>query len=85
MCEALGYEVVALQRVRFLHIELGHLKPGKWRNLTDGEVEALLANMGGSRPAPQPQKAKPAKPKPKAIPFGQPGGVGGPPLKRGRR
>ena len=42
MCEALGYQVVALQRIRIMHIELGTLKPGKWRNLREGEVRALL-------------------------------------------
>jgi 23S rRNA pseudouridine2604 synthase len=87
MCEALGYEVVALQRVRFLHIELGHLKPGRWRNLTDAEVAGLHATMSAkpapAKQAPQPQKPK-QKPRPAAIPFGQPGGVGGPPLGRGR-
>jgi 16S rRNA U516 pseudouridylate synthase RsuA-like enzyme len=85
MCEALGYQVVGLQRVRFLHIELGHLKPGRWRNLTDAEVDGLRAVMKAKRPAaPAPQKPKP-KPKPAAIPFGQPGGVGGPPLRGGAR
>ena len=42
MCEALGYQVVALKRVRIMHIELGTLKVGKWRNLSDGEVKRLL-------------------------------------------
>jgi hypothetical protein len=87
MCEALGYQVVGLQRVRFLHIELGHLKPGRWRNLTDAEVAGLRAVMKGparkpAAPAPQPPKPKA---KPAGIPFGQPGGVGGPPLRGGRR
>ena len=34
MCEALGYTVVALQRVRIMHIRLGQLPLGRWRNLT---------------------------------------------------
>ncbi|HUQ01814.1 MAG TPA: pseudouridine synthase [Kofleriaceae bacterium] len=89
MCEVLGYNVEMLQRVRVMHIELGHLKVGRWRNLSEAEV-AGLKPKGDARPAappprpnpqaPQhPQKAKP-KPKPAAIPFGQPGGVGGRPI-----
>jgi 23S rRNA pseudouridine2604 synthase len=50
MCEALGYEVVALQRTRIMHIELGHLKPGRWRNLTEAEVAALVPAPPSVRP-----------------------------------
>ena len=42
MCEALGYQVLALQRIRIMHIELGALKVGRWRNLREGEIRALL-------------------------------------------
>ena len=56
MCEALGYQVVALQRTRIMHIELGHLKPGRWRNLTEAEVAGLLAY----RPAAAPPAARPS-------------------------
>jgi 23S rRNA pseudouridine2604 synthase len=42
MCEALGYQVMALQRIRIMHIELGNLKVGRWRNLHEGEIRALL-------------------------------------------
>jgi 23S rRNA pseudouridine2604 synthase len=42
MCEALGYEVVALQRIRIMHIELGGMKVGKWRNLREAELKGLL-------------------------------------------
>ena len=182
MCEALGYQVLGLQRVRIMHIELGHLKPGRWRNLTDAEVAGLMpkerlarAGSGGPstpalrayaqgergredaprgqerergssevvarneadrgregaftrerqgehsyavrpsdpvrpersderseersrragpngqpradprRPQPPQQAKKPQGPKPKPIPFGQPGAPGGPPLGRGGR
>ena len=34
MCEALGYRVTHLTRERVMNIQLGHLKPGHWRNLT---------------------------------------------------
>ena len=105
MCEVLGYEVTALQRVRIMHIELGHLKLGRWRNLTDAEVAGLAPRTpraGGAVAAPAPRVAAPrpaapsapsapsrpaakAKPRPAPIPFGQPGGVGGPPIDRGGR
>jgi 23S rRNA pseudouridine2604 synthase len=41
MCEALGYEVVALKRVRFMNILLGNQAVGRWRNLTPQELEGL--------------------------------------------
>ena len=41
MCEALGYRVRALTRVRIMNIRLGHLKTGTWRNLTPKELEEL--------------------------------------------
>jgi 23S rRNA pseudouridine2604 synthase len=41
MCEALGYEVVALKRVRIMQVLLGNLQLGRWRNLTPAEVAGL--------------------------------------------
>lgn len=43
MCSALGYRVQSLQRVRIMHIQLGALAPGRWRDLTDAEIRPLLA------------------------------------------
>jgi 23S rRNA pseudouridine2604 synthase len=43
MCEAFDYRVRKLQRVRIMHIKLGDLPYGKWRELTDAEREQLLA------------------------------------------
>jgi len=43
MCAALGYEVVALKRVRIMHVLLGNLALGRWRNLTPQEVAGLRA------------------------------------------
>jgi 23S rRNA pseudouridine2604 synthase len=43
MCAALGYEVVALKRVRIMHVLLGNLARGRWRNLTPQEVAGLRA------------------------------------------
>lgn len=45
MCEHLGYHVRALTRVRIMHIHIGHLKPGRWRNLTKGELKQLFASI----------------------------------------
>lgn len=45
MCEALGYEVVRLERIRIMNVTLGNLTPGSWRYLTIKEmkqVEELL-------------------------------------------
>ena len=41
MCEALGYRVTRLRRVRIMHIRLGNLRPGQWRELTEAEMEGL--------------------------------------------
>ena len=41
MCEALGYKVTRLQRVRIMNIELGNLKTGAYRKLTKQELEEL--------------------------------------------
>lgn len=41
MCSKLGYTVYDLQRVRVMHIHLGNLKIGKWRNLSEAEIEQL--------------------------------------------
>lgn len=42
MCEAFGYEVEALKRIRIMNIHLGHLPVGRWRNLTPQELTGLL-------------------------------------------
>ena len=41
MCEALGYRVMSLTRVRIMNITLGSLKPGHWRDLTEQELAEL--------------------------------------------
>lgn len=41
MCEYLGYKVTRLERVRVMNIELGTLKPGEYRKVTDEELETL--------------------------------------------
>jgi len=42
MCAHLGYEVSALKRIRIMNINLGHLKPGKYRSFTSKELKEIL-------------------------------------------
>jgi 23S rRNA pseudouridine2605 synthase len=46
LLEAVGVSLRRLKRIRFGPLELGHMKPGEWRDLTSAEVAAL------TRPAP---------------------------------
>lgn len=46
MAAHFGYRVKRLVRVRIGPVKLGHLKPGRWRNLSDAELEALLPGQG---------------------------------------
>ena len=46
MCEACGYRVKALKRIRIMNILLGNLKPGKWREVTGEELEQLQRDTG---------------------------------------
>jgi len=43
MCSALGYHVTRLMRVRIMNITLDGIKLGKWRYLTNDEVNQLKA------------------------------------------
>lgn len=45
MCEKIGHPVVRLKRVAYGALELGNLKPGEWRYLTDREVKQLTGKM----------------------------------------
>ena len=42
MCEAVGHPVKRLERVAFGPLQLGDLPRGRWRKLSDAEVEALM-------------------------------------------
>lgn len=42
MAAHFGYRVKTLVRVRIGSVTLGHLKPGRWRNLTDAELRSLI-------------------------------------------
>lgn len=63
MCEYLGYNVVKLERIRVMHIKLGNLKVGQWRNLTQMEVDALRKKIATSVKT---EEASRSKNKPKA-------------------
>ena len=46
MCEYFDYKVMTLKRVRIMNIELTSLKVGKWRDLTDLELQDLKKAVG---------------------------------------
>ena len=48
MCEALGYQVKELIRIRVMNIELGNLKEGEYRKMTDEELECLYEQIQDS-------------------------------------
>lgn len=52
MCEALGYEVKDLLRVRVMNITLDGLKDGQYRKLTDAELNELYELIKDSSAAP---------------------------------
>ncbi|MFS0556245.1 23S rRNA pseudouridine(2604) synthase RluF [Brevibacillus sp. 179-C9.3 HS] len=45
MCQAFGYQVRKLERIRIMNISLGHLKLGQWRNLTAKELTDLNKSL----------------------------------------
>ena len=46
MCEACGYRVKNLKRVRVMHVTLGELKPGEFYELSEEEVRRLYRDCG---------------------------------------
>lgn len=48
MCEYFGYRVEKLVRVRIMNIELGDLKSGTWRKVTEEEYGRLLKQLAHS-------------------------------------
>lgn len=46
MCKTQGYEINSLKRTRVMNIELGNLKPGEYRELTEAEKTALYRLCG---------------------------------------
>lgn len=48
MCEYLDYEVKKLKRSRIMSVELGNLKSGQWRDLTQAEMDEINQAVAGS-------------------------------------
>jgi 23S rRNA pseudouridine2604 synthase len=46
MCDALGYRVKELRRIRILNINIGLLKPNEYRKLGGTELKTFLKNLG---------------------------------------
>lgn len=71
MCYKLGYEVVTLTRVRIMHVRLGNLPVGKWRQFTPQEVaemNRLLSNSSKTEEASAMPARKKVAPKPAPSP-----------------
>lgn len=45
MCDYLGYDVVALQRIRIMNLVIGELPLGEWRDLTETELQELKSSV----------------------------------------
>jgi len=51
MTEVFGFTVESLQRIRIMHIKLGELPLGRWRQLTPPEIEPLLPKERPQQPS----------------------------------
>ena len=58
MCRALDYHVMNLKRVRIMNIQLGTLKRGEYRELTEKELSDLMKLVEGSTNLPAREAAK---------------------------
>lgn len=84
MFYALGYEVVKLTRTRIGPVKIQGMPPGSWRELTQREIESLLASRSEEAPAPRPAKqARPFREKNHPAATPRPSGSARPP-KRSR-
>ena len=64
MCEALGYKVKSLKRLKVMNISLGNLESGRWRYLTaeeTREMHCMLAGASGTEEASNEKKASARK------------------------
>ena len=72
MCEYLDYEVTKLKRTRIMNVELGNLKPGDWRELTNEEMKIINKMIATSSKTEEAsvlkEKQKTSKPKKKFSP-----------------
>lgn len=53
MCQALGFKVVTLKRVRIMNIRLGNLAVGQWRPMTEEELKELKRRIRKSSNGPK--------------------------------
>ena len=58
MCEACGFHVISLKRIRIMNIRLNNLHSGAYRNMTASELKTLLALL---QEKPRNQQSKTAK------------------------
>ena len=58
MCEACGFHVISLKRIRIMNIRLNNLHSGAYRNVTASELKTLLALL---QEKPRSQQSKTAK------------------------
>ncbi|MFN5135558.1 MAG: 23S rRNA pseudouridine(2604) synthase RluF [Chitinophagaceae bacterium] len=49
MCEVFGYEVIQLRRIRIMNIQLGNIPIGKWRYLSEPEMNELMRMIEHSK------------------------------------
>ncbi|MBQ9031676.1 MAG: pseudouridine synthase [Parasporobacterium sp.] len=49
MCQALGYQVLSLKRIRIMNVLLGDLPEGEFRTLTDEEIRELELRINRNR------------------------------------
>ena len=56
MCQASGYRVLKLIRIRIMNIRLGDLEKGTWRNVTEEEKQELYRQIRNSYSAPRKRK-----------------------------
>ncbi len=73
MFAAIGHPVERLARVAFGGVELGDLRQGKWRFLTQQEVGRLHAAVEGRRGAPRHQRASREERRERAVRKGRGG------------
>ncbi len=58
MCEHFDYKVTSLQRIRIMNVNMGRLKVGDYRNLTEWEIEELKFQLAESSNDPAAQNKK---------------------------
>jgi 23S rRNA pseudouridine2604 synthase len=59
MCEALGFHVTTLKRIRIMNIVIDNIPSGKWRNLSGFEIEQIQEQLIHSSKTDKAKKAKP--------------------------